>query len=381
MQDGQSTASQIGTPQEAAAGGQGVFQDLAAVLWDWVPFVVWVALVAAGLLLADRVLIKPGSLRQEQILPRLLTMILLSIAGLIVVIVALPVDDTVLTDQTKSNLITLVGLSITAVVTLSSTTLAANGMAGLMLRGVGSFRAGDFVRVGEQFGRVSERGLFHVEIQTEDRDLVTLPNMYLATNPVRVVRSSGTVVSAEVGLGYDQPHGRISELLKRAAEDAGLEDPFVWILELQDHAVRYRVSGMLGEVKTLVSVRSKLHGAVLDTLHGAGVEIVSPGFVFQRRTDLQQRVVPRPVRAVTSPEEDPESKVFDKAENAEQRDEMGFELEGLRKKLKDAEKEGGDDAERACAQLRAEIEELESRIREASGEADEDDHGDSESRG
>ena len=38
-------------------------------------------------------------------------------------------------------------------------------MAGLMMRVVKGFGAGDFVSIGESFGRVSERGLFHVEIQ------------------------------------------------------------------------------------------------------------------------------------------------------------------------------------------------------------------------
>lgn len=360
-----------GTTEGAASGASGASGggeiDLLSVLFDWLPFVFWVVVVVGGLALANRLLVRPGLLRQGQMLPRLLAMIVLTVAGLVVMIVALPVDERILTDQTKSNLITLVGLSITAVVTLSSTTLAANGMAGLMLRGVGSFRTGDFVRVGEQFGRVTERGLFHVEIQTEDRDLVTLPNLYLATNPVRVVRSSGTVVSAEVGLGYDTPHGRISELLKRAAADAGLEDPFVWIMELQDHAVRYRVAGMLEEIKTLVSARSRLHASVLDTLHEAGVEIVSPGFAFHRQTDASQRVIPERARSSEGGGDEPESneperKVFDKADSAEQRDEMRNELESLRKKIKELEKDGGEDAQSECERLRSRAQDLESKV-------------------
>ena len=46
--------------------------------------------------------------------------------------------------------------------TLSSTTFIGNIMAGLMLRVVRSFRPGDFVHVGDYFGRVSEQSLFHV---------------------------------------------------------------------------------------------------------------------------------------------------------------------------------------------------------------------------
>ena len=100
--------------------------------------------------------------------------------------------------STRDQLIGLFGLVITALLTLSSTTFVANGMAGWMLRSVRSFSPGDFIRVGDQFGRVTERGFLHTEIQTEDRDLTTLPNMYLITNPYTVVRASGTIVSARV---------------------------------------------------------------------------------------------------------------------------------------------------------------------------------------
>lgn len=358
----------------AAEAVTGAVSDLATILWDWAPFMVWFAIVAAGLLLADRVLLKKDGLKQSQLLPRIMTMVTLSIAGLVIVIVAMPTrEGGILTDAIKGNLITLIGLSLTAIITLSSTTIAANAMAGLMLRGVGSFRIGDFVRVGEYFGRITERGLFHVEIQTEDRDLVTLPNMFISTNPVRVVRSSGTVVSAEVGLGYDVPHGRITELLKKAAEEAGLTDPFVWILELQDHAVKYRVNGMLEEVKTLVSARSKLHASVLDTLHGAGVEIVSPGFTFHRNTDLSQKVVPkREKKKADDDNGDPESKVFDKAESAEQLDEMHDELETLRKKIKEVEKSGEDGSETECERMRQQAADLEAKIKSATGEAEDE---------
>ena len=63
------------------------------------------------------------------------------------------------------------------------------------LRAVRNFRMGDFIRVAEHFGRVSERGLFHTEIQTENRDLTTLPNLFLVTHPVTTIRTSGTIVS------------------------------------------------------------------------------------------------------------------------------------------------------------------------------------------
>lgn len=67
----------------------------------------------------------------------------------------------------------VVMLLLSAAIALSPTTVLGNAMAGIMPRAVRSLRMGDFVRTGEHFGRVAERGLFHTEIQTEDRELTT----------------------------------------------------------------------------------------------------------------------------------------------------------------------------------------------------------------
>jgi small-conductance mechanosensitive channel len=99
------------------------------------------------------------------------------------------------------------------------------------------------------------------------------------TNPVKVVHSSGTIVSTQLSLGYDQHHTEIEALLVEAAQASGLEEAFVQILELGDFSVTYRVAGFLSDVKQLLSVRSRLQASVLDMLHGAGVETVSPTFM------------------------------------------------------------------------------------------------------
>jgi len=110
-----------------------------------------------------------------------IVLLALTAVGIVALVVALPVAEAV-----RTQLLALLGLVFTAVVAFASTTFAANVMAGLMLRAVRNFTPGDWIRVGGFFGRVTERGLFHVEIQTEDRDLATLPNYFIATNPVTV---------------------------------------------------------------------------------------------------------------------------------------------------------------------------------------------------
>ena len=157
----------------------------------------------------------------------------------------------------------------------------------------------------------------------------------MVSNPVTVVRSSGAIVSASLSLGYDIHHSRVQKLLLAAAQQTELEDSFVQIMELGNDSITYRVSGLLVEVKSLLTARSNLYRNILDALHGDGVEIVSPAFMNQRRLPDDAVIVPpspkaTPVANAAATEEPaPEDIVFDKAEQAEQN-------EQARQALKDA---------------------------------------------
>jgi len=240
-------------------------------------------------------------------------LLLMSLTGVAVIllVLTLPVGE-----ATKGDLLSLLGLVFTGIFALSSTTFVANAMAGFMLRSVKSFRHGDFVRVGEHFGRVTVSGLFHTEIQSEERDLITLPNLYLTTQALTVVRSSGTFTSCEVSLGYDVAWHKVEPLLILAAQEAGLDEPFVQILTLGDFAILYKTGGICSDVNQLLTQRSRLKKAVLDQLHGAGIEIVSPNFINQRQLPAQQvfSAPPKYANDNESSEFSPESKIFDKAE-------------------------------------------------------------------
>jgi len=259
--------------------------------------------------------------------------LLLSLLGLLAVVLVLPVSET-----TRGQLLSLIGIVLSAAIALSSTTFVGNAMAGFMLRAVRAFKPGDFVRIGDYFGRVSEQGLFHVEIQTEDRDLATLPNLYLVTHPYKVVRASGTLISAEVSLAYEVASGRIKECLLSAAETAGLTDPFVHIMSLGDFAVTFRVAGLLTEVKQVLSSRSRLHEEMLKSLHSAGIEIVSPTIMTTRALSTEHLMVPPSGSELSTSDSgasaQAEDVVFDKAQEAETREELRSRLGILAERIK-----------------------------------------------
>lgn len=320
---------------------------IVAAVWGLAIFATWWALLG-----------RAGARRQGRLASQM-ALVGLGVVALVSVVYALP-----LSDSWRENLPGLLGLGLSAMVALASTTLVANVMAGLMLRLVGAFRIGDFIRVDEHFGRVSERGLLHTEIQTEDRDLVTLPNVFVISNPTRVVRGSGTIISAELSLGYDVDHARLEPLLAAAARRTGLADPVVQVKALLDHAVAYRVAGFLENPKQLITTRSLLQRNVLDTLHRAGIEIVSPSFMIQRPMAADARVIPVvPTHPAATPDavKSAEDVAFDKADAAErrsalerERDEIGRQLVTIEGDADGGPDRGSNEVVREIARLRAE---------------------------
>ncbi len=271
--------------------------------------------------------------------------VLVGLTAVAVVAIALTLKDPV-----RDQVLKFLGIVFSAVLAFSSTTLVGNGLAGVMLRAQGHFRGGDWVSVDDLFGQVSHRGLFFTTVQNELRDLVTLPNSYVATHPVTVI-SEPTYIGTRVSLGYDVPRTEVERLLIEAATSAGLEKPYVYVLELGDFSVVYRVSGKLIRTDELLTMRSNLRCRVLDSLHAGGVEIVSPTFMNQRAVPEGRRFIPAAPLAA-EPEASrgpaPEADTFDKGRKAKT-------LEQLEDAMRTAEER--------MAELRRELEESDSQER------------------
>lgn len=337
-------------------------EDILIKIINLLPAIIIITIVVAVLWIINWFLLgRKRELGEGNRVTKRIIMVLLSLVGIIIVLLALPVSDT-----TRGQLLGFLGLLLSAIIALSSTTFVSNAMAGLMLRNVNSFRSGDFIRVNKQFGRVTERGLFHTEIQTENRNLVTIPNLFLINNPVNVVRSSGTIISATVSLGYDISHENIKEQLKKAAIDANLEEPFFQILELGDFSVTYRIAGFLKEVKQLLSVQSDLRQKMLDNLHSANIEIVSPTFMNQRQLKVGESVVPQKKRGrktkIVTEKQSPEDIIFDKADKAQKIEELQFQHDTLTKEIIELEASLKDVPEQEIAEIQKIIEQKTKKI-------------------
>jgi len=260
---------------------------------------------------------------------RQIIMAILVMIGLIMIILSLPIGN-----ELKGQITSLMGIVLSAAFALSSTTFLGNALAGIMNRSINHFQVGDFIRVGDHFGKVSDMGLFHTEIQNETRDLTTLPNLFLATNAVRVFRDSGTIISTTCSLGYDVNRLKVEKYLLKAAEKVELSDAYISVIELGDYSVVYKVNGLLKNPERNVTAVSRLNKAVLDELHSAKIEIMSPAF-YNRRDIDDTLIIPKGYRTkeINNNAADPELMIFDKALQAETLEKKNAKVDELTKKI------------------------------------------------
>lgn len=268
----------------------------------------------------------------------------LFLIGVTTTILILPIQQT-----TRENILKFGGLILTGIVAFSSTTVIRDAAAGITLRIISPFTRGDYLRTDDVFGRISEIGFFYTEVQTEDRSLVTLMNSNLLSQDFRTIPSSGTLLTEEVSIGYDVPRKNVELALLEAAEEMGLEDPFVHVRELGNFAVTYRIAGLFADFENLVTARSDFRKRVLDYLHAHDIEIVSPNFVNRRDVADKTFIPAEAPQTVMEEEGDITTEViFEKALDAqevEKLDKLVDTLEEKRQRLKESDEDKSESIE------------------------------------
>jgi small-conductance mechanosensitive channel len=171
-------------------------------------------------------------------------------------------------------------------------------MSGLVVVYARTFRIGDYVRVGDKEGVVSDVGLLSAKIVTRAREEITVPNAVLVgstvTNYSRLAQEQGAVVHTTVTIGYDAPWRQVHALLERAADGTpGVrKDPRPAVLQrsLSDFYVEYQLLAHIEKVEVRLQVLSDLHASIQDAFNEVGVQIMSPHFESQPREKV---VVPK----------------------------------------------------------------------------------------
>lgn len=234
---------------------------------------------------ALRRMARPGTLKwltAETLQP---TMRLTSLAiWLFALVMAYPYLPGSGTDAFKG-LSVLLGL----MVSLGATSVIGQGAAGLILTYTRTLRVGEFVRVGDYEGTVTEVGMFTTTIRTGLGEVLTLPNSMITgsvtKNYSRIVQGPGYVVDTVVTIGYDTPWRQVEAMLLEAARrtDGVLQTPMPQVFQtaLSDFYPEYRLvaQAIPSEPRPRAQLLSLLHANIQDVFNEYGVQIMSPHYL------------------------------------------------------------------------------------------------------
>lgn len=179
-----------------------------------------------------------------------------------------------------------VSLFLGVLVSLGSTGIVGNVIAGLVLTYSRSFRVGDRVKIGEQVGDIVSLGFFATKLRTIRNEEVTLPNGQVASSAImnytRLAEDPGLILHTEVTIGYDVEWRKVHALLTEAAlrVDGVEKQPVPWVFQraLDDSYVAYEVNCVTHRSHPQLRLYSDLHAEIQDAFNRAGVEILSPAY-------------------------------------------------------------------------------------------------------
>ena len=190
-----------------------------------------------------------------------------------------------------------VSVFIGVIVSLGSSSIIGNVMAGMVMTYMRPFREGDFIKYGDTEGFVIEKTVLVTRIRTRKNEVITIPNSNLmssqTSNFTFAAQNFGVIVHTKVTIGYDMKWERIRDLLLAAARDTPhivkKPEPYVRITTLDDFYVEYEINAYTHKPEALSEIYSELHQNILDKFHEDGVEIMSP-HIFAHRQDLELQI-------------------------------------------------------------------------------------------
>lgn len=176
------------------------------------------------------------------------------------------------------------------IVSLGSSTVIGNIIAGLVITYMRPFKLGDRIKLNETTGDIVEKTPLVTRIRTPKNEIVTIPNSFIMSshtiNYSTSAREYGLIIHAEISIGYDVPWRKVNTLLIEAALNTPgvLDDPRPFVLEtsLSDWYPVYQINAYIKEANKMAQIYSELFQNIQDRFNEAGVEIMSPHYMAMR---------------------------------------------------------------------------------------------------
>lgn len=201
--------------------------------------------------------------------------------------------------NSKSGIFQGISVFVGLIVSLGSSTVIGNIIAGLVITYMRPFKLGDRIKLNDTTGNIIEKTPLVTRIRTPKNEVVTIPNSFIMSshtvNYSTSAREYGLIIHSEVTIGYDAPWRKVNQLLIDAALNTPgvVDDPRPFVLEtsLSDWYPVYQINAYIKEADKMAQIYSDLHQNIQDKFNEAGVEIMSPHYMATR--DGNETTIPK----------------------------------------------------------------------------------------
>lgn len=195
-----------------------------------------------------------------------------------------------------------VSVFVGLIVSLGSSTVIGNVMAGLVITYMRPYKIGDRIKLKDTVGNVMEKTPFVTRIRTPKNEIVTIPNSFILSshtvNYSASARKYGLIIHSEISFGFEVPWEQVNEILIEAAlATPGVlpkPEPFVLETSLHDFYPIYQINAYIEDADQLAKIYSDLHQNIQDLTHKAGIELMSPHYIATR--DGSESTIPKAYR-------------------------------------------------------------------------------------
>jgi small-conductance mechanosensitive channel len=184
------------------------------------------------------------------------------------------------------------------IISLGSSSFAANLIAGYSAIYRRAFRIGDWIEVDNFRGEVLEIQTLVTRLRSFRNEVIVIPNSAIINSPVinysTYAKDRGLVLHTTVGIGYETPWRQVEAmLLQAAARTPGLlTDPKPFVLQkgLGDFCVTYEINVFCSTPGTRLALTHALHQNILDVFNENNVQIMTPAY---EGDPAQPKLVPK----------------------------------------------------------------------------------------
>lgn len=194
------------------------------------------------------------------------------------------------------------GVSVFAGIMLSlgSTSVIGNLVAGLVITYMRPFKLGDRIKLGEFTGDVLEKTALVTRIKTPKNEVITIPNSNIMSaqtvNYTQSAKEHGLILYLTIGAGYHVPWQKVHEMLyeiaNRTEHVLKRQKPFILQDQFRDFYVDYQLNVYIKEAKLSAKVYSDLRQHAQDVFAENNIEMVAPHYSISRIVDGEDSAVP-----------------------------------------------------------------------------------------